>query len=50
MIKQKTTVMGEGGQVPPSSSLLIRGNIIKETDEAEVRNILIILIIVVRSF
>ena len=48
MIKQKTTVVGAGkiaflktknqteGQVPPSTSLMIRGNAIKETDEGEV--------------
>jgi hypothetical protein len=28
--------MGEGGQVPPSTSLMIRGNILKETNETEV--------------
>jgi hypothetical protein len=28
--------MGEGGQVPPSTSLMMRGNILKETNESEV--------------
>jgi len=28
--------MGEGGQIPPSTNLLVRGNVVKETNEAEV--------------
>jgi hypothetical protein len=41
--------MGEGGQAPPCSSLLVRGSILKEIEESEVK-IFYISIIVTQCF
>jgi len=34
--------MGDSGQIPPTSSLMARGNILRETSEAEVKIIFLI--------
>ena len=37
VIKQKTTVMGENGAIPPSTSIIVKGEVIKTSNEAEVK-------------
>jgi RNA recognition motif-containing protein len=36
VIKQKTTIVGENGKIPPSTSLMVRGDSIKDSNEGEV--------------
>ena len=37
VIKQKTTVVGENGAIPPSTSIIVKGEVIKTSNEAEVK-------------
>ena len=42
VIKQKTTVIGENGAIPPSTSIIVKGEVIKNSNEAEVKIIYLI--------
>jgi hypothetical protein len=37
VIKQKTTVVGENGAIPPSTSIIVKGEVIKTSNESEVK-------------
>ena len=41
VIKQKTTVIGENGAIPPSTSIIVKGEVIKNSNEAEVKYLFI---------